>query len=385
MKRTIFDQDHQLFRDNARRFFTDEVAPRGADWRAQGHVDRSIYLAAARNGLLMIWAEEQYGGSGVRDLRYEQIVHEENVSHGEVGFFTSLHSMVVGPYLDRFATHEQKLRWLAPAARGEKILAIAMTEPAAGSDLAGMKTHAEDHGEYWLLNGAKTYISSGSQADFVVVAARTPGNSSHSMGLFVIETGMPGFTHGEPLKKMALHAQDTAELFFSDVRVPKSGVLGDATQGFKYMSQCLPIERLFVAIGSVAASESAFELTLEAVKQRRAFGKPIGAMQNTRFKMAEMRTRIDAAQCFVDQCVLLANAGELSASLASEAKLLATELEGWVLDECVQLHGGAGYMDASRICRMFGEARITRIYAGTSEIMKELIGRSLGLDERTLK
>ena len=267
---------------------------------------------------------------------------------------------------------------------GEKILAVAMTEPATGSDLAGMRTRAEDKGDHWLLNGAKTYISNGILADVVVVAARTDPASRHGLSLFLVERGMDGFERGRKLAKMGLKAQDTAELFFNDVRVPKANLLGEAGQGFRYLAQLLAQERLVAAIGFMATAQTAFDLTLDYVKERKAFGKPIGAFQNTRFKMASMRAELDMAQTFVDQLVLLLNAGELSAEDASAAKLLTSELEGRVMDECVQFHGGAGYMEEYRICRMYSDARISRIFAGTSEIMREIIGRGLGLDERKL-
>jgi acyl-CoA dehydrogenase len=267
---------------------------------------------------------------------------------------------------------------------GEKILAVAMTEPSTGSDLAGMKSRAEDKGDHWLLNGAKTYISNGILADLVVVAARTDPNSRHGLGLFVVERGMEGFERGRKLAKMGMKAQDTAELFFNDVKVPKENLLGEAGQGFKYLARFLAQERLVAAIGFMATAQTAFDLTLDFVKERKAFGRPIGTFQNTRFKMASMRAELDMAQTYVDQCVLLLNAGALTAEDASAAKLLASELEGRVMDECVQLHGGAGYMDEYRISRMYTDARISRIFAGTSEIMREIIGRSLGLDERKL-
>ncbi|MDB5969370.1 MAG: acyl-CoA dehydrogenase [Hydrocarboniphaga sp.] len=384
MKRMIFEPEHELFRDSVRKFYQAEMAPHVARWREQGYVDREAYQRVGAQGFLLMWAAEEYGGAGIEDYRYEQIVQEENIRYGDAGFYGNLHSMIVAPYIAKLGSDEQKQRWLPAAASGDKILAIAMTEPAAGSDLAGMKARAEDCGDHWLLNGSKTYISNGYQADLIVVAARTVADSRYSIGLFVVEDGMPGFSRGRKLKKMGLPSQDTAELFFDNVKVPKANQLGEPTKGFQYMAQFLAVERLQVAIASVTAAQTAFDLTLDFVKQRKAFGKPIGALQNTRFKMAEMRTQIDAAQTFVDQCVVLANAKELSAELASEAKLLASELEGRVLDECVQLHGGAGYMQEYRVCRMYQDARVTRIFAGTSEIMKEIIGRGLGLDERRM-
>lgn len=384
MKRMIFESEHELFRDSVRRFFQTEIGPHSDRWREQGFVDREAYRKMGEQGYLLMGVAEEYGGAGIADHRYEQIVYEENLRFGDVGFYANLHSMIVAPYINKLGTHEQKLRFLPGCASGEKILAIGMTEPAAGSDLAGMKSRAEDRGDHWLLNGSKTYISNGIQADLVVVAARTVPDSRYGIGLFVVEAGMEGFKRGRKLKKMGQHSQDTAELFFEDVKIPKDNLLGDPARGFQYMAQLLALERLQVGIACTTQAQVAFDLTLDFVKTRRAFGKPIGALQNTRFKMAEMRTQIDAVQCFVDQCVVLANSGELSAEIASEAKLLGSELEGRVLDECVQLHGGAGYMEEYRICRMYQDARVTRIFAGTSEIMKEIISRGFGLDDRKL-
>jgi acyl-CoA dehydrogenase len=267
---------------------------------------------------------------------------------------------------------------------GETILGVAMTEPAAGSDLAGMKTRAEDHGDHWVLNGSKTYISNGIIGDLFIVAARTVPDQKYGIGLFVVERGMVGFERGRRLKKLGLHAQDTAELFFNEVKVPKTNVLGDPTQGFKYLTHFLAEERLANAVQSITGAQVAWDITLDFVKQRRAFGKPLAAFQNTRFKLAELRTQIDVVQAFVDQSVTLLNAGKLTADIAAEAKLVASEVEGRTVDECLQLFGGAGYMDEYRISRLYADARIGRIYAGTSEIMKEIIARGFGLDERKL-
>ncbi len=388
MPRTIFEPEHEQFRDSVRRYYQGEVQPKAQRWREQGYVDRQAFVDLGSQGYLLMWAPEQYGGAGIDDIRYEQIVAEENVRYGELGLYSNLHSMIVAPYIAKLGTDAQKQRWLPPAISGEKILAIAMTEPGAGSDLVGMKSRAEHvaapDGGYWVLNGSKTYISNGMLADVVIVAARTESQARASIGLFVVEAGMQGFSRGRKLDKLGLDAQDTAELFFDNVKIPASHVLGDPTQGFKYLAQALAIERLMVAIQSTAHAQTAFDLTLEFVKQRRAFGKPIGAMQNTRFKLAELRARLDATQTFVDQCVLLANSRRLTAEVASEAKLLATELENRTIDECLQLHGGAGYMEEYRIARMYRDARVTKIYAGTNEIMKEIIGRGLGLDDRKL-
>jgi alkylation response protein AidB-like acyl-CoA dehydrogenase len=384
MKRLIFDAEHDAFRDSVRRFFINEIGPHAARWREEGQVDRWAYTKAGEQGYLLMWADEKYGGAGVADMRYEQIVYEENIRHGDPGFYLNLHSGLVAPYIGKLGTDEQKARWLPKCISGENILAVAMTEPGSGSDLAGMKTTAVDAGDHWILNGSKSYISNGQLADLVIVAARTVPGSRYGIGLFVIEAGMEGFQRGTRLRKMGLKAQDTSELFFENVKVPKSNVLGESDKGFGYLANFLAGERLIAAIDSMAAAQTGFDITLEFVLQRRAFGKPIGAFQNTRFSMAKMRAETDAMQTFVDQCVLLYNKGELTAEVASEAKLLATELEGRVMDECVQLHGGAGYMEEYRICQLYTDARVSRIFAGTSEIMKEIIGRSLGLDERKL-
>jgi acyl-CoA dehydrogenase len=384
MKRLTFEPEHEQFRDSVVKFMKAEVGAHAERFREQGIVDREVYLKAGEQGLLCTWADEKYGGAGIDDFRFEQIIIEENMRHGDIGFYINLHNDLVAPYIAKLGTEEQKDRWMPGIVSGEQILAVAMTEPSTGSDLAGMRTTAVDKGDHWLLNGAKTYISNGILGDLVVVAARTDPESRHGLGLFVVERGMEGFERGRRLDKMGLKAQDTAELFFSDVKVPKDNVLGEPTQGFRYLARFLAQERLVAAIGFMATAQTAFDITLDYVKERKAFGKPIGAFQNTRFKMASMRAELDALQVYVDQSVLLLNAGELTAEDASSAKLLTSELEGRVMDECVQLHGGAGYMEEYRISRMYTDARISRIFAGTSEIMREIIGRGLGLDERKL-
>jgi alkylation response protein AidB-like acyl-CoA dehydrogenase len=384
ISRTIFDAEHTLFRDTARRYFKERVAPHMEKWRAQGYCDREAYLEAGAQGYLLMWADEQYGGAGIKDFRYEQILIEENMRYGEPCLFLTLHSRLVAPYLGALGTPEQKARFLPPAIRGEKILGIAMTEPAAGSDLAGMRSHAEDHGDYWLLNGQKTYISNGQIGDVFVVAARTVPEKSHGLGLFIVERGMEGFERGRNLKKIGMHAQDTSELFFHNVRIPKANVLGDPSGGFKSLAHFLAEERLISMVQYTAAAQAAWDLTLDFVRERRAFGKPIGAFQNTRFKMAEMRTQLDVAQVWVDRCVEEHVEGRLTPEIAAQGKLFCSELEGRVTDECLQLHGGAGYMAEYPISRFYTDARISRIYAGTSEIMKEIIARSIGLDDRKM-
>jgi alkylation response protein AidB-like acyl-CoA dehydrogenase len=381
MRRLIFEPEHEQFRDSARRFYSQEIGPHAARWREQGLVDREAFLKAGQQGYLLMWADEAYGGAGVSDFRFEQILCEENARYGDVCFYQTLHARLVAPYIGRLGTEEQKARWLPGCVKGETILAIAMTEPHAGSDLAAIRTRAQDRGDHWLLNGAKTYISNGIQSDLIIVAAKT---SERGMGLFMVERGMPGFERGRKLAKMGLPAQDTAELFFENVRVPKTNVLGDPGGGFKALMLALAEERLIAAVGSLACAQVAFDLTLDFIKDRKAFGRPIGAFQNARFKMAELKAQLDCQQVFVDQAVLEHNAGRLSAETAAELKLLTSELEGRMMDEGVQLHGGAGYMQEQRICRMYTDSRVSRIFGGSSEIMKEIIGRSLGLDERKL-
>lgn len=385
MQRLIFEPEHEQFRDSVRRFMQDEIEPHRDRWREAGLVDREAYEKAGAAGLICTWAEERFGGAGLDDFRFEQVIIEENVRHGDNGFYVHLHADLVAPYIDKLGTEEQRERLMPGVVAGTTILAVAMTEPSAGSDLAGMRTRAVRDGDDWILNGSKTYISNGILADCVLVAARTDPDASHSLGLFLLERGMEGFERGRHLAKMGMKSQDTAELFFNDVRVPAANVLGNPLEGFRYLSRFLAQERLVAAIGCVASAQTAFDLTLDYVKERRAFGKPIGAFQNSRFAMAQMRAEIDALQTYVDQCVLMLNRKELTAEDAASAKLLTSELEGRVMDQCVQLHGGAGYMDEYRISRMFTDARITRIFAGSSEIMKEIIGRGLGLDERKLR
>ena len=384
MKRLIFNEDHDMFRDSVRRFMQSEIEPHVEQWREDGICDPAAFLKAGEQGLLCMWADQKYGGLGIEDFRFEQVVIEETMRHGDIGLFLSLHSRLVGPYIGHLGSEELKARLLPECISGETILGIAMTESDAGSDLAGMKSRAVRDGEHWVLNGSKTYISNGINGGAFVVAARTVPDQPHGIGLFLVEAGMAGFSRGRNLKKMGLKTQDTAELFFENVRIPVQNELGDPDRGFYNLMHHLAEERLISAVQEVAHAQVAFDLTMDYILERKAFGRPIGAFQNSRFKMAEMRTSLDIAQTFVDQCVLLHNQGELSAELAAEAKLFASELESTVMDNCVQLHGGAGYMSEYRISHMFTDARVSRIYAGSSEIMKEIIARSIGLDERKL-
>ncbi len=384
MRRLIFESEHDQFRASVRHFMQTQVEPHRDRWREAGIVDRELYLKAGAAGLLCTWADETYGGAGTDDFRFEQIIVEENMRHGDLGFYIHLHNDLVAPYIAELGTKAQRDRLLPGIVSGEKILAIAMTEPSTGSDLAGIRTKAERRGDDWLLNGTKTYISNGILSDVVLVAARTDPDRPHGISLFIVERGMGGFERGRRLAKVGLKSQDTAELFFNDVRLPATALLGEEGQGFRYLARFLAQERLVASICFMGTAQTAFDITLDYVKDRRAFGRPIGAFQNSRFKMAELRAELDMAQTFVDQCVMLLNAGELRTEDASAAKLLTSELEGRVMDACVQLHGGAGYMDEYRISHMFTDARISRIFGGTSEIMKEIIGRSLGLDERKM-
>ena len=382
MGRKIFDEEHEMFRDSVRSFMQNEIQPNGDKWHEQGIVDREAFLKAGEQGLLLMWADEKYGGAGVSDFRYEQVLIEENARFGDAGFFMTLHSRLVGPYIGELGTEEQKARWLPKCISGEHVLAVAITEPGAGSDVAGIRTKAEEKGDHYLLNGSKTYISNGILADLVIVVARTDPNNSRGLSLFVVERGMEGFERGRNLKKMGLKSQDTAELFFNNVKVPKENLLGELNRGFYQLMHFLAEERMLGAVGYLAAADAAFDITMDYIKDRKAFGQTIADFQNTRFKMADMRMNIDVGQAFIDQCVEEHNRGELPADTAAKAKLFTSELEGRVMDDCVQLHGGAGYMDEYPICRMFLNARISRIYAGSSEVMREIIARSIGLDPR---
>lgn len=382
MKRLIFEQEHDIFRDSVARFISTEVAPHTEAWRRAGIVDRSAYGKAGAAGLLCLWADPEFGGAGMDDLRFDQIVIEENVRQGDIAFYLHLHSNLVAPYIDKLGTSALRSRLMPKIVSGETILAIAMTEAASGSDLRAVRTKAVRDGAGWRINGAKTYISNGLLSDAMVVVAQTGDSEKQTIGLFVVERDMQGFERGRQLEKMGLHAQDTAEIFFTDVWVPDENVLGDPHKGFSSLMQFLATERLIAAIASMAAAQTAFDLTLDFVQSRVAFGKAIGLFQHNRFRLAALRTRIDAAQTYVDQSVLLANAGILSAEDAAGAKLLASEIEGDMVDLGVQLHGGAGYMSEYRISRLYTDARVSRIFAGSNEIMLEIISRAIGLDER---
>ncbi len=369
-----FSEEQQFFRDAYRKFLAAEITPHMEAWRQAGIVDREAFRKAGDQGFLMVWPDEKYGGMGDPDFRFEQIIIEETAYARAADWFNTLHSRLVGPYLTRFGNEEQCQRLLPRCVSGECILAIAMTEPDAGSDLAGMRTRAEEKEGHWVLNGSKLYISNGINADLVVVAAKT-GAGSHSMTLFLVERGMPGFERGRNLRKLGLKAQDTAELFFNEVKVGKENVLGEPGRGFYYLMEGLAEERLIGACGYVAAAQLSYDLTADFVSGRKVFGKPLSSYQNTQFKLAELRTELDVAQTYVDQCVVAFNAGVLSAVDAAKAKLVASELQVKAADIGLQLHGGAGYMDEYPISRQYADARISPIYAGSSEVMKIIISR----------
>jgi alkylation response protein AidB-like acyl-CoA dehydrogenase len=382
VRRDIFDEEHDLFRSAFRQFVDKEIVPYADEWEQAGITDRRMFLKAGEAGFLGMNAPEEHGGGGVDDFRYNLIAAEEIQLAGvnAAGTGIGLHNDVCLPYFLHAGTEEQKARWLPGICSGELITAIAMTEPGIGSDLAGMSTSAIRDGDHYVVNGSKTFITNGIHADLVVTAVKTDPSQRHKgMSLLVLERGMEGFERGRNLDKIGMHAQDTAELFFSDVHVPVENLLGAEGEGFLQLVRNLPQERLNIAMAAVAAARAAFEWTLEYCKERQAFGKPIGSFQNSRFTLAEMATEIEIGQAFVDKCVVAHNAGELTAEEAAMAKYWATDLQGRVVDAGVQLHGGYGYMSEYPIARAYVDARVTRIYGGTNEIMKEIIGKSLGV------
>ena len=377
--RTLFNADHEGFRDTVRRFIDREIAPFHAGWEDQGYVDREVWRKAGASGLLCLTMPEAYGGAGA-DKLFSVVLIEELTLAGASGIGFGLHNEIVAPYLLRYGTDEQKQRWLPQFSSGELIGAIAMSEPAAGSDLQGIKTTAIKHGDHYLLNGSKTFITNGWHADVVIVVAKTaPEAGAKGTSLLVVERGMPGFEKGKRLKKIGLKAQDTSELFFSNVRVPLANLLGAENSGFVSLMQELPWERLQIAIAAVAAAQIAIARTVVYVKERQAFGQSVGAFQNTRFTLAGLQAQVQAARVFVDRCIELQMQGTLDTATASMAKLWTTDLECKVIDECLQLFGGYGFMWEYPIARQFADSRVQRIYGGTNEIMKEVIARSMGL------
>ncbi|NCF65547.1 MAG: acyl-CoA dehydrogenase [Chloroflexi bacterium] len=379
MKRDIFDEEHLMFRDAVRRFVVQEIEPFHEQWEEDGVVSREIWQQAGQLGLLCMDVPEVYGGGGTEDFRYNAIVTEEIIRVGASGVGFGLHNDVCLPYFLSYATGEQKQRWLPKMCTGESITAIAMSEPGAGSDLAGVQTSAVRRDDHYILNGQKTFITNGILSDIVIVVARTDTQSSHrGLSLLVVERGMEGFERGRNLEKIGLKAQDTAELFFNDVQVPAQNLLGEEGLGFYYLMNQLPQERLSVAVIAVAACEAALEMTIRYCQERTAFGRPIGKFQNSRFKLAEMKTETQIARVFVDRCIMELNASQLTAEEAAMAKWWTTELQQRVVDQCLQLHGGYGYMLEYPIAKFYLDSRVQTIYAGTTEIMKEIIGRSLG-------
>lgn len=372
----IFTAEQQMFRDAYRKFLATEIVPNMERWRQQRRVDRWAFEKAGAQGFLMIWPDEKYGGLGDYDFRYEQIIMEE-CAYARCGdWYATLHSRLVGPYFTRFGSEEQRLRFFRKCVSGETILAIAMTEADAGKDLAGMRSAAVEYDDHWILNGSKTYIFNGINTDVVIVAAKTdPENNPHAMTLFIVERGMKGFERGRNLEKMGLKAQDTAELFFNDVKVPKANVLGHPGKGFMYLMEGLAEERLISAVGYLAAAQLSYDLSATYVRERKAFGKRLANFQNTQFKLAELRTELDVTQTYVDQCVAAFNAGCLTAVDAAKAKLVTSELQIRAADLGVQMHGGAGYMDEYPISRQYTDAKVSTIYAGSSEVMKLIISR----------
>ncbi len=385
MRRTLFEDVHEDFRESYRTFLGREVVGddgRYGEWERAGIVPREVFALAGRGGFLGMAVPERYGGAGVQDFRFNLIVGEEAqyAGVGSFGLGITLQNDICLPYFLSYCTEQQSERWLGGIASGELITAIAMTEPGIGSDLAGMSTRAIREGGHYVLNGTKTFITNGINADVVIVAAKTdPAERHRGISLIVVERGTEGFSRSRKLEKIGQHAQDTAELSFADARVPVENLLGEEGEGFRYLVSNLPQERLSIAASAVAACEAALEWTLDYVRERHAFGQPIGSFQNSRFTLAELRTETDIARAFVDRCAQALDAGELSPEDAAMAKWWCTEVQGRVLDRCVQLHGGYGYMLEYPIARAFADARVTRIYGGTNEIMKEIIGRSLGL------
>jgi alkylation response protein AidB-like acyl-CoA dehydrogenase len=379
MQRTLMEAEHDLFRSSFRAFVEREVVPHHARWEADGIVPRELWLSAGRSGFLGIGIPEEHGGSGVDDFRYNVVMQEELTRVGASGVGFPLHNDVVAPYLLALATEEQRRRWLPGFCAGELITAIAMSEPGAGSDLQGVRTTATPNADGWVLNGQKTFITNGINADLVIVVARTDPDAGHrGISLLMVERGMPGFERGRNLDKIGLHAQDTAELFFSDVHVPRTNLLGIEGGGFGHLMDNLPQERLTIAVSAVAGAETALAQTIQYCRERHAFGQPIGSFQHNRFLMAEMATEVEVARVFLDRCIAEHCAGRLGVPEAAMAKWWTTELQKRVMDSCVQLHGGYGYMLEYPIARAYLDSRVQTIFGGTTEIMKEIIGRSMG-------
>jgi alkylation response protein AidB-like acyl-CoA dehydrogenase len=377
--RTLFNSEHEAFRDSVRRFMEAEVQPFDERWQEQGYADKSVWKKAGENGFLCMSMPEEYGGSGA-DKLFSMVLMEEQarINNSSVGW--GLHSEIVAPYLFNYGSDALKKKYLPKMAAGEMIGAIAMSEPGAGSDLQSVKTSAIRKGDKYIVNGSKTFITNGWNCDLVIVVAKTdPAKGAKGTSLVVVDTSMQGFTKGKRLKKMGLKGQDTSELFFDNVEVPAENLLGQENNGFIYLMQELPWERMQIAIGAAAKSEAALGWTIDYVNDRKAFGKPVASFQNTRFKLAELATQVQVMRVFVDRCMELLLVKKLDTATASMAKYWASDMENRVIDECLQLHGGYGFMWEFPIAQAYVDARVARIYGGTNEIMKEVISRSLGL------
>jgi alkylation response protein AidB-like acyl-CoA dehydrogenase len=382
LTRTLFDDDHKLFRESAAAFVDREILPRREEIREARRIPKELWRTAGEAGFLGVAIPEQYGGSDV-DFRYNAIFNEE-LSRAGMAYSSSftIHADVCAPYLVRLTSDEQKQRWLPKFCTGEMVTAIGMTEPEAGSDLQGLKTTAKRDGEEWVINGSKTFITNGAHAEMVIVAARTATDpKGRGISLFAVEEGMEGFSRGRKLHKVGQHEADTAELFFENVRVTDDQLIGEVDRGFHHMMEHLAQERLGSAISNTAHAQAAFAVTLDYIKTRKAFGRPIGSFQNSRFLAADLQTRLDVTQAFVDQCVVAHAQHALSAVDAAKAKWWSAQVQNDVIDACVQLHGGYGYMEEYEVAHAWMDARVTKIWAGSNEIMKEIIGRDLGLGE----
>ncbi|MCZ9629483.1 acyl-CoA dehydrogenase family protein [Rhodococcus sp. BH5] len=380
MERTLSEPEHELFRESYQKFLAQHVAPNHEKWEEQNIVDRDVWVEAGKQGFLGTAVPEEFGGGGVKDFRYNAIITEETTKGGFSGIGFTLHNDVVAPYLLELTNEEQKQRWLPGFASGELISAIAMTEPGTGSDLQGIKTKAVRDGDHWVLNGSKTFITNGINADIIIVVACTdPDKGAQGFSLLVVERDMPGFERGRNLDKIGMKAQDTAELSFTDVRVPAANLLGEEGMGFFYLMKNLPQERLSIAVVAAAAMESVLESTIQYCRDRKAFGKSIGSFQNTRFVLAELATETTAVRILVDKFIEQLNAEKLTVQEAAMAKWWTTEAQVKLIDRCLQLHGGYGYMKEYPVAKAYMDSRVQTIYGGTTEIMKEIIGRSLNL------
>jgi len=380
MKRRIYGAEHEAFRETVQQYIERELVPNAEKWESERIFDRSAFVAAGKYGLVGFNMPEEYGGGGSDDFRFNAVIDEEITRYGGPAPSLSLQNDVVGPYFKSLADDEQKKRWLPGIISGELILAVAMSEPGAGSDLAGIRTSAVRDGDDWIINGSKTFISSGINADLVVVVARSDPDAGHKgFTLFVVERDMEGFTRGRKLDKLGLHYQDTAELHFDNVRVPAANLLGEEGRGFYHLMHNLPSERLGIAISAISGARETWRQTLQYAKDRKAFGQSIGNFQHNRFLLAEMDTELDVSEEYIDRCLQAVVDGELTAVEAAKAKWWCTETAKRVVDGCVQLHGGYGYMTEYRVTRDYADVRIQTIFGGTTEIMKDIIGRDLGL------